>query len=156
VKLAAASNAIIIGFNVRPDPAARKTAEAEKIDIRYYNVIYNLLDDVKAALAGLLEPESKEVIDGYAEVRAVFRLPNKEQAAGLYVLDGKALRNSRVRVIRNGAVIYDGTVSSLKRFKDDVREVAAGYECGLTVANFNDFQEGDHIEFYHTEQVSRQ
>ncbi len=155
VRLAAASNAIIIAFNVRPDPAARRIAEAESVDIRYYNIIYNLLDDVRAALAGMLEPEYQEVVDGYGEVRAVFRLPNREQAAGLYVTDGKAVRNSRVRVLRNGAVIHDGEVSSLRRFKDDVREVQSGYECGLGVAHFHDFEEGDNVEFYHQEQVRR-
>jgi translation initiation factor IF-2 len=155
VRLAAASGAIIIGFNVRPDPAARRVAESESIDIRYYNVIYNLVDDVKAALAGMLDPEYREVVDGYGEVRAVFKLPNREQAAGLYITDGKALRNSTVRLLRGGAVVFDGSVSSLKRFKDDAREVAAGYECGLTLAGHNDFQEGDNVEFYHREQVER-
>lgn len=155
VRLAAASEAIIIGFNVRPDPAARRVAESEKIDIRFYNVIYTLVDDVRAALSGLLDPEYREVIDGYGEVRAVFRLPNREQAAGLYVTDGKAVRNSRVRVLRSGAVVFDGTVASLKRFKDDAREVQTGYECGLQLNGFNDFQEGDNVEFYHQEQVQR-
>lgn len=156
VRLAAASDAIIIAFSVRPDPAARRVAESEGIDIRFYNIIYNLVDDVKAALAGMLEPEYHEVVDGYGDVRAVFKLPNKEQAAGLYVTDGKAVRNSRVRVLRSGAVVFDGTVSSLKRFKDDAREVQAGYECGLGVNNFHDFEEGDNVEFYHQEQVKRQ
>jgi translation initiation factor IF-2 len=155
VRLAAASEAIIIGFNVRPDPAARRIAESENIDIRFYNIIYNLIDDVKAALAGMLDPEYREVIDGYGEVRAVFRLPGREQAAGAYMLDGRAPRNSRVRVLRNGAVVHDGTIESLKRFKDDVREVATGFEFGVQVANFNDFQEGDNLEFYHQEQVRR-
>ncbi|MDQ3856625.1 MAG: translation initiation factor IF-2, partial [Chloroflexota bacterium] len=155
VRLAAASDAVIIGFNVRPDPAARRVAETEGVDIRYYNIIYNLVDDVRAALEGFLEPEYREVVDGYCEVRAVFRLPNREQAAGIYVSDGRAVRNSRVRVLRGGTVIFDGNVSSLKRFKDDVREVETGRECGLQIAGFNDFEEGDNVEFYHQEQVAR-
>lgn len=155
VRLAAASEAIILAFNVRPDPAARRVAESEKVDIRFYNVIYNLVDDVRAALSGMLDPEYREVVDGYADVRQVFRLPGKEQAAGLYITDGKAIRNSRVRVLRGGTVVFDGTVSSLKRFKDDVREVQSGYECGLGVTNFHEFEEGDNVEFYHQEQVKR-
>lgn len=155
VMLAQASGAVIIGFGVRPDAAAKRSADSARVDVRYYNIIYNLVDDVRAAMSGLLQPESREVTDGYAEVRQIFRLPNREVVAGLYVLDGKITRNSRVRVLRNGAVIHDGTVASLKRFKDDVREVQAGYECGLSVANFNDIEEGDQIEFYHVEQVER-
>jgi translation initiation factor IF-2 len=155
VNLASASGAIIIGFNVRPDPAGRRAADASKIDIRFYDVIYHLVDDIKAAMSGLLEPEKREVTDGYAEVRDMFRLPNREVVAGLYVLDGKAVRNSRARVLRNGAVIGDTTVRSLKRFKDDAREVAAGYECGTILENFNEFETGDQIEFYHVEEVAR-
>jgi translation initiation factor IF-2 len=155
VMLAQASGAVIIGFGVRPDAAAKRSADTARVDVRYYNIIYNLVDDVRAAMSGLLEPESREMTDGYAEVRQVFRLPNREVVAGLYMLDGKGTRNSKVRVLRSGAVLHDGTVSSLKRFKDDVREVQAGYECGLGVANFNDIQEGDQIEFYHVEEVER-
>lgn len=153
--LAAASGAIIIGFNVRPDPAGRRAADAANIDIRFYDVIYHLVDDVKAAMSGLLEPEKREVTDGYAEVRDTFRLPNREVVAGLYVLDGKAARNSRARVLRNGAVVTDTTVGSLKRFKDDAREVAAGYECGAVLDGFNEYETGDQIEFYHVEEVAR-
>jgi translation initiation factor IF-2 len=155
VNLASASGAIIIGFNVRPDAAARRSAEASHIDIRFYDVIYHLLDDIKAAMTGLLEPEKREVTDGYAEVRDTFRLPSRDVVAGLYVIDGKITRNSRTRVLRNGAVMADTTVGSLKRFKDDVREVAAGYECGLTLDGFNDYQVGDQIEFYHVEEIAR-
>lgn len=155
VMLAVASGAIIIGFNVRPDAAAKRDADAEGVDIRFYNIIYHLLDDIKSAMVGLLAPETRQVTDGYAEVRETFRLPSHEMIAGLYVLDGKAARNSRVRVLRNGTVIFDGVVGSLKRFKDDVREVQAGYECGLGIDGFNDVQVGDQIEFYHTEQVAR-
>jgi translation initiation factor IF-2 len=155
VMLAAASGAVIIGFGVRPDAAAKRAADTSRVDVRYYNIIYNLVDEVRAAMSGLLTPESREATDGYAEVRQVFRLPNREVIAGLYVLDGKAARNSKVRVLRSGTVLHDGTVSSLKRFKDDAREVQAGYECGLGVANFNDIQEGDQIEFYHVEEIER-
>jgi translation initiation factor IF-2 len=155
VDLASASGAIIIGFNVRPDAAARRAAETAQIDIRFYDVIYHLVDDVKAAMTGLLEPVKREVTDGYAEVRDLFRLPTRDVVAGLYVLDGKAARNSRARVLRNGAVMSDTTVGSLKRFKEDAREVAAGYECGVILDHFNDFETGDQIEFYHVEEVAR-
>jgi translation initiation factor IF-2 len=154
VTFAATSGAIVIGFNVRPDAAAQRAATATGVDIRFYNVIYTLVDDIEAAMKGLLEPETREVTDGYAEVRQIFRLPNRIQAAGLYVIDGRALRNDRVRVLRSGTVVHDGTVASLKRFKDDVREVAAGYECGLSLDGFNDFKEGDQLEFYHVEKVA--
>ncbi len=155
VMLAATTGAIVIGFNVRPDVAARRAAEATGVDIRYYDVIYHLLEDVRGAVTGLLAPETREVVDGVAEVRETFRLPNRAVAAGLYVVSGKAVRNARVRVIRDGKVIHEGTVASLRRFKEDVREVAAGYECGLTIDGFNDIRVGDHIEFYHIEQVPR-
>jgi translation initiation factor IF-2 len=155
VMLAQASGAVIIGFGVRPDAAAKRAADTAQVDVRYYNIIYNLVDEVRAAMTGMLAPESREVTDGYAEVRQVFRLPTREVIAGLYVLDGKGTRNSRVRVLRSGAVLHDGTVSSLKRFKDDVREVQAGYECGLGIVNFNDIEEGDQIEFYHVEEIER-
>ncbi len=154
IMLARATGAIVIGFNVRPDPAARRAAEQARVDIRYYNVIYSLVDDIKAALEGLLEPQWKEVVDAYATVRAVFRLPKNQQVAGIYVNEGKVSRNALARVLRGGTVIYEGQVASLKRFKEDVREVASGYECGLGLENFNDFQEGDTIEFYHREQVT--
>jgi translation initiation factor IF-2 len=155
VMLAQASGAVIIGFSVRPDAAAKRAADSSGVDVRYYNIIYNLVDEVRAAMSGMLKPESREVTDGYAEVRQIFRLPNREVVAGLYVLDGKASRNSRVRVLRHGTVVHDGSVSSLKRFKDDVREVQAGYECGLGIANYNEVDEGDQIEFYHVEEVER-
>ncbi len=154
VTFAAVSNAIVIGFNVRPDAAALRAANAAGVDIRFYDVIYTLADDIQAAMKGLLDPETREVTDGYAEVRQIFKLPNRIQAAGLYVLDGRAVRNGRVRVLRSGAVVHDGTVALLKRFKDDVREVAAGYECGLSLDGFNDYQEGDQLEFYHSEKVA--
>ncbi len=154
VTFAATSGAIVIGFNVRPDAAALRAANASGVDIRFYSVIYSLVDDIEAAMKGLLEPESREVTDGYAEVRQIFKLPNRIQAAGLYVIDGRAIRNDRVRVLRSGTVVHDGTVASLKRFKDDAREVASGYECGLSLDAFNDFQEADQLEFYHIEKVA--
>ena len=155
VHLAVASRGIIIGFNVRPDPAAKRAADADNVDIRFYNVIYNLTDEVEAAMKGLLDPEKREATDGYAEVREIFRLPNRIVVAGLYVLDGKVTRNSRVRVLRNGAVMADTTVSSMKRFKDDAREVAAGYECGVSLDGYNELEEGDQLEFYRIEEVAR-
>ena len=153
IGLAAASGAIIIGFNVRPDASAKRAADKNHVDVRFYDIIYKLSEDIEKAMRGLLDPEFQDVTDGYATVRAVFRLPKNEQAAGLMVTDGKATRNSQVRVLRNGAVIYDGSVATLKRFKDDVREVATGYECGISLRDFNDFQEGDDLEFYRKEQV---
>jgi translation initiation factor IF-2 len=154
VMLAAADrSAIIIGFNVRPDPAAKRAADKSKVDIRYYNVIYNLIDEMKLAMTGLLEPTYQDVTDGYAEVRQVFKVGKNDAFAGLFITDGKAVRSSKVRVLRNGVVLYDGEVASLKRFKDDVREVQSGYECGLGLPGFNDFQERDTLEFYHKEMV---
>ena len=153
VNLAIASRAIIIGFSVRPDPAARRSAEQQGIDIRFYNIIYQLTDDIKKAMVGMLDPEYKEVVDGYAEVRNTFRLPSREVVAGLMVSDGKITRSLAVRVLRSGAVIHDGKISSLKRFKEDVREVQAGYECGLIVDGFTDVQVGDTMEFYRKERI---
>ncbi|NJK82262.1 MAG: translation initiation factor IF-2, partial [Chloroflexaceae bacterium] len=155
VNLAVVSHAIIIGFNARPDPAGRRAAEQQGVDIRFYNIIYKLTEDIKKAMVGMLEPEYQEVVEGYAEVRNTFRLPSKEIVAGLYVSDGKILRNHSVRVLRSGVVIHDGRIGSLKRFKDDVREVTSGYECGLIVDGFNDVQPDDTMEFYRTEQVAR-
>ena len=146
-------SAIIIGFNVRPDPSAKRAADAAKIDIRFYNIIYNLIDEVKNAMVGLLDPTSQDVTDGYAEVRQVFKVGKTDAFAGLFVTDGKIIRNDKARLLRSGTVMFDGDMSSLKRFKDDVREVATGYECGLGLVNFSDFQVGDTIEFYHNEQV---
>ena len=155
VNLAVASGAIIIGFNVRPDAAASRLAEAENIDVRFYDVIYHLTEDIEAAMKGLLEPERREVTDGFAEVRETFRLPNRVTVAGCYVTDGRIQRNARARVLRHGAVIADTTIATLKRFKDDVREVNQGYECGLTLDSFNEFEVGDLIEVYHIEEISR-
>ncbi len=148
VMLAAASNGLIIGFGVDSDEGARRLASTEGVDIRHYDVIYNVVDDVEKALKGLLEPELVEVTEGHAEVRAVFPATKGAQVAGLYVLDGKISRNSSVRVHRGEAIISDTTISSLRRFKDDVREVATGYECGIGLKDFHDFQSGDVLEFY--------
>jgi translation initiation factor IF-2 len=155
VNLALVSNAIIIGFNARPDPAARRSAEQHGVDVRFYNVIYQLTDDIKKAMVGLLDPEYREVIEGFAEVRNTFRLPSREVVAGLHISDGRVTRNYSVRVLRSGVVLHDGRISSLKRFKDDVREVTAGYECGLVVESFTDVQVGDTMEFYRKERVER-
>jgi len=155
VSLASATNSIIIGFNVRPDVAAKRAADSSGIDIRFYNIIYNLLDEVKAAMTGMLAPIYQDKTEGYAEVRETFKLPGGDVVAGLYVLDGRINRNSKVRVLRSGLVLHTGTVKSLKRFKDDVREVAAGYECGAGLDNFNDLQIGDQLEFFHEEEVAR-
>jgi translation initiation factor IF-2 len=155
VTLASASNALIIGFNVRPDSMARQLAEKEKVDIKTYRIIYEAIDDITAAMKGMLEPEYKEVVTGRLSVRAIFKVSNVGTIAGCHVDEGKINRNNDVRVIRDGVVIYEGKLSSLKRFKDDVREVAAGYECGLTIEKFNDIKEGDVIESYTMEQVER-
>jgi translation initiation factor IF-2 len=155
VSLAVATRSIIIGFNVRPDVAAKRAADTNGVDIRFYTIIYNLIDEVKAAMNGLLAPEFQDVTDGYAEVRETFKLPGGDVVAGLYVLDGRVTRNSKARVLRDGAMVHEGGIRSLKRFKDDVREVAAGYECGLGLDGFNDLQIKDQIEFYHREEVAR-
>lgn len=153
VILAAASNAIIIGFNVRPDANASNLAEKEKVDIKTYRIIYNAIDDIKAAMVGMLEPVYKEVVLGKAEVRMTYKISNVGTIAGCYIIDGKITRNSSVRVIRDGIVIFESTLASLKRFKDDVKEVASGYECGLSIEKFNDLKEGDIVEAYTMEQV---
>ena len=154
VMLATASNGLIIGFGVGTDEGARRLASTEGIDIHHYDVIYNVVDDVEKALKGLLEPELVEVIEGHAEVRAVFSAPKGVQVAGIYVLDGKVSRNSSVRVRRGEEVISDTTVSSLRRFKDDAREVATGYECGISVKDFANFQVGDRLEFYRIDKAA--
>jgi translation initiation factor IF-2 len=154
VMLATASNGLIIGFGVGTDEGARRLASTEGIDIRHYDVIYNVVDDVEKALKGLLEPELVEVIEGHAEVRAVFSAIKGVQVAGIYVLDGKVSRNSSVRVRRSEEIISDTAVSSLRRFKDDVREVATGYECGISVKDFDNFQVGDLLEFYRIDKAA--
>jgi translation initiation factor IF-2 len=148
VLLAAASNAIIVGFHVRPNINARKLAENEKVDIRLYNVIYDAINEVRAALEGLLSPVLSEEIVGTIEVRETFKVPKLGTVAGCYVVDGKVARSNKIRLIRDGIVVFEGSIGSLKRFKDDVREVDSGYECGLNIENFNDIKVGDTIEAY--------
>ena len=155
ITLATASNAIVIGFNVRPDSNAIAASEREKVDVKTYRIIYDAIEDVKSAMVGMLEPEYKEVVLGKAEVRETYKISNVGTIAGCYVLDGKILRNSDIRVIRDGIVIFESSLASLKRFKDDVKEVAAGYECGLSVEKFNDIKEGDIIESFKIEAIKR-
>ncbi len=156
ILLASASNAIVLGFNVKADINARKAAEAEKVDIRTYRVIYEAINDVKAAMSGLLEPEYREVVIGQAEVRKIFKISKVGTIAGCYVKEGKLTRDAKVKLIRDGTIVYEGKLDSLKRFKDDVREVQEGYECGLALENFNDIKEGDVIEAITTETIKRE
>jgi len=155
ILLAAASNAVVVGFQVRPSFSARKLAEKEGIDIRLYSIIYDAIEEIKAAMEGMLSPEIKEEIVATVEVRETFRIGKVGTVAGCFVRDGKITRNTRVRVIRDGIVIYTGDLGSLKRFKDDVREVTSGYECGLNIENFNDIKVGDIVEGYQTVQVKK-
>ncbi len=155
VTLANVSNAIIIGFNVRPEPIAKDMAEKAGVEIKTYSVIYNAIEDVESAMKGMLDPVYKEVIIGNAEVRQTFRISDVGTIAGCYVTNGKMARNAGVRVLRGHIVIYDGKLISLKRMKDDVKEVAEGYECGIQIENYNDIKEGDIIEAYVMEQVKQ-
>ena len=155
VMLAAASNAIIVGFNVRPDKNAIDSAERQKVDIRTHRIIYEIIEEIEAAMKGMLAPTYKEVINGHAEVRQTIRVPNVGTIAGSYVQDGKITRNSQIRIIRDGVVIFEDKIGSLKRFKDDAKEVAAGYECGVGLEKFNDIKEGDILEAFVMEEVQR-
>ena len=155
ILLARASGAIIIGFQVRPDTNARTAAEREGVDIKLYRIIYEAVNDVRAALEGMLRPESREVISGEAQVREIFKVSRVGTIAGCIVRSGVVTRQGRVRVVRDGVEVYDGVIASLRRFKDDVREVKDGFECGIGVENFNDLKVGDVIECYRTEQVAR-
>lgn len=155
VMLASASQAIIVGFNVRPDPGARVSAEMQGVDIRTYRIIYEAIDEISAAMKGLLAPKFKEVVSGHAQVRQIFRVSGVGTIAGCYMQDGKITRNSSIRVVRDGVVVHEGTLASLKRFKDDVREVAEGYECGMSVDKFNDIKEGDIIEGFAMEEIKQ-
>lgn len=155
VSLASASNAIIIGFNVRPQPQARLTADREEVDIRLYRIIYQVTEEIESAMKGMLDPIFEEKVIGMVEVRQIFKVSKVGTIAGSYVLEGKITRDSSVRVIRDGIVIHEGKVSVLKRFKDDVKEVATGYECGITLENFNDIKEGDQVESYIMEEIPR-
>jgi translation initiation factor IF-2 len=155
IQLAAASNATILGFNVRPDRKARELAEAEHVEIRAYEIIYKLLEDIEAAMLGMLAPEFEEVVTGEAEVREVFGIPKVGKVAGCYVTNGVITRGSKVRFLREGTIIWKGAISSLRRFKDDVREVAAGYECGIGLTDFQDLKSGDIIETFEEREIPR-
>ncbi|MFG6148873.1 translation initiation factor IF-2 [Halobacillus sp. B23F22_1] len=155
ISLASASNAIVIGFNVRPDGNARKAAESEDVEIRLHNIIYKVMEEIEAAMKGMLDPEYEEKIIGQVEVREIFKVSKIGTIAGSYVTEGKITRNSGIRVIRDGVVIYEGEVDALKRYKDDAKEVMQGYECGITVKNFNDLKVGDIIEPYIMEEIER-
>jgi translation initiation factor IF-2 len=155
VSLAVASNAVVLGFHVRPTPTARELAKREKVDIQLYEIIYEAVESVKKALEGMLEPEQREVIEGMAEVRNTFRVPKAGMIAGCYVTSGSITRNAKVRVIRDQVVVYTSTVGSLRRFKDDVKEVATGFECGVGVAGFDDLKVGDVLEVYRIDKVTR-
>ena len=154
VMLASASNAIIIGFNVRHDNAVRDIALKEKVDIRLYRVIYNAIEDVEAAMKGMLAPKFKENVLGRCQVRQTFKVSGVGTVAGCYVTDGKIQRNAQIRLLRDNVVIHEGKIDSLKRFKDDVREVATGYECGIGIENYNDVKVGDEMECFTMEEVS--
>ena len=155
VSLASASNAIIIGFNVRPDATAKETADREGVDIRLYRVIYNAIEDVEAAMKGMLDPVFEEKVLGHAEVRQLFKASGVGTIAGSYVLDGTFERDCQARILRDGVVVYEGSLASLKRFKDDVKEVRSGYECGFVFNNFNDVKEGDQVEAFKMVEIPR-
>jgi translation initiation factor IF-2 len=155
VNLAMASRAVIIGFNTRADAAARKLAEGAGIQVKYYNIIYEAVDEIKAALSGMLTPEKKESVIGLVEVRQVFRISKIGTVAGCYVQEGLVKRGAQVRVLRDNVVIHTGEIDSLKRFKDDVREVKAGFECGMSLKNFTDLKEKDQFEVFEVLEVAR-
>jgi translation initiation factor IF-2 len=149
IMLAIASKLVIIGFNTGAEPGAKASAEREGVSLRFYDIIYNMVDDVTKALKGMLTPTFVEVIDGHGEIRAVFG--KKEKIAGVFITEGKVTRNSSLRILRGKLKVYEGAIGSLRRFKDDVKEVAAGYECGIGIDNFTDFQVGDALEFFRNE-----
>jgi translation initiation factor IF-2 len=153
VHLAAASGAVVIGFNVKADGAAQRQAQKEGVEIRYYNIIYQLIDDIQAALTGMLEPVFREVVEGHAEVIQIFKAGKNVIIAGCRVTDGKITRSSRARVLRKSTKVYEGLVASLRRGKDDVREIASGYECGIVLEDFSEFEVGDIIEAFTQERV---
>ena len=155
VTLAAASDAVIIGFQVRPSISARRLAENDGVDIRLYSIIYDAIEEVKDAMEGMLSPEIKEEVTGMAEILQTYKISRVGTIAGCMVREGKIKRTSKVRLIRDGIVIYTGELGSLKRFKDDVKEVASGYDCGLNIANYNDVKEGDMVEAYEEVEVSK-
>jgi translation initiation factor IF-2 len=153
IMLAAASSAIVIGFNVRPDSKAADAAERENVDVRTYRIIYQAIEDMEKAMKGLLKPEFKEVILGHAEIRSLIKLSSVGLIAGSYVTDGKASRTASIRLLRDGVVVFEGKLGSLKRFKDDVREVEKGYECGMSIDGYGDIKEGDIVEFFTKEEI---
>jgi translation initiation factor IF-2 len=155
VNLALASGAVIIGFNSRADATARKLIESSGVDVRYYNVIYDAVEEVKAALSGMLAPERKESIIGLVDVRQVFKISKVGTVAGCFVQEGLVKRSAQVRVLRDSVVIHTGEIDALKRFKDDVREVKAGFECGMSLKNFQDLKEGDQFEVFEILEVAR-
>jgi translation initiation factor IF-2 len=155
VNLASVANATVIGFNVRPDRKARELAQVEGVEMRLYEVIYQVLEDVQSALIGMLEPEFEEVVTGEAEVREVFSVPRVGKVAGCYVRSGIITRGSKVRFLRDGVVIWNGAIASLRRFKDDVREVQSGFECGIGLENYQDLKAGDVIETYDLKEIAR-
>ncbi len=153
--LAETSGAIIIGFNVRPTTAVQTRADDAEIEIRTYRVIYDIIDDVQNAMKGMLDPEYKEEILGKAEIRETFKVPNLGIVGGAYIVEGKVKRNAQVRLVRDGIVIHEGTISSLRRFKDDAKEVAQGYECGIGIEAYNDIKPMDIIECFHMVEIER-
>jgi translation initiation factor IF-2 len=155
IELAVASNATIIGFNVRPDRQVREFAQTEDVEIRTYEVIYHLLEDIEAAMVGMLAPEFEEVVTGEAEVREIFSVPRVGKIAGCYVTNGTITRGAKVRFLREGTIIWKGAFSSLRRFKDDVREVNQGFECGIGLTDFQDLKDGDIIETYEEREIPR-
>ena len=156
IMLADASQALIIGFNVRPDAVIRKKAEESKIEIRLYTIIYKVIEDIEAAMKGLLAPVYQEVIYGQAEVRQLYKVSKIGTIAGCMVTDGKIVHDCKVRLIREGIVVYDGKLNSLRRFQNDAKEVQSGYDCGLTIENYNDIKEGDVVEAYGEQVVAPQ
>jgi translation initiation factor IF-2 len=155
INLAIASKAVVIGFNVRADAGARKLAEGNGVDIRYYNIIYDAVDELKAAMSGMLAPEKREEVIGTAEIRTVFVASKIGTVAGCMVTSGFVNRSAHFRLLRNNVVIYTGELDSLKRMKDDVREVKEGFECGVKLKNYNDINEGDQLEFYEVKEIAR-
>ena len=155
VMLASASTAVVIGFSVRPEPKAAELAERERVDVRLYAVIYDVVEDIRKAMEGMLEPSFREMAMGRAEVRNTFHISRVGTVAGCYVLSGKITRNTSVRLLRDSVVVYEGRLASLKRFKDDVKEVKTGYECGMAVENFNDVKVGDILESFRVEKIAR-
>ena len=155
INLATASNAVVLAFNVRADGGSKKACRQFRVDVRYYSIIYEAVDEVKAALSGMLSPEKRENILGLVEIREIFKASKIGTIAGCYVLEGLIRKNSKIRLLRDSVVIYDGELDSLKRFKDDIKEVKSNFECGLSIKNFNDMQAGDQIEVYEIVEVAR-